>query len=140
VLEGIEESNSKTADITGRKPRNSYFDTNGVTISIGANGFIEEKWDSTTDIPAKIIEVDSLHLTMECLIDPEKEQFQNRKFKRTLFEDDFKLRLDKIYLIRIRERKGKIQFEFLDGSNLGFEHYFEFSEQISQSELGKRIR
>lgn len=91
---------------------------------ITSEGVINENWSSTVSIPSKIIEINETFVILECLIDYENKTLEKRKFKRSLLEGKCDLYPEYIVIVKISEKPGKIQFEFENGMNLGFEKYF----------------
>ncbi len=111
--------------------------------TITGDGFISENWSSTFTIPSNIIEVNNEFVILECLIDYQNKILETRRFKRTLLDGKCRLFPNHIIILKISERPGKIQFEFEDGANFGYEKYFNPSEYLpdaSSINTGKLIR
>lgn len=98
---------------------------------ITSEGVVNENWTSTVSLPSQIIEVNQDFVILECLIDYEKRILEKRKFKKSILEQKCRLILSNIILLKISEKPGKIQFEFEDAMNLGYDKYFSISEYIS---------
>jgi hypothetical protein len=128
-------------DLKNKQP--SKVETELSEYVITSEGVVNEHWTSVLSLPSQIIEVNDSFVLMECLLDYEKQILEKRKFKRNLVEGKCKMALYSIVILKISEKPGKLQFEFQDGMNLGYEKYFTESNyilDIDSLDTGKFIK
>lgn len=124
----------KKQDLASQKEYSEY--------AITSEGLLNERWDSTVTIPCMIIEITESTILLDCIVDIEEDTIEVRRFKKSLFGKDCRLTINGIILLKVYEKPGKITYELKDGTNLGFEKYFQdkSDDEYLTIGVGKEIK
>lgn len=95
---------------------------------IGVDG---EFWPIRKNYYARVIEVNSEFITVDCLVDSINRRFEERNFTKLLFENITDLSVGKYVIIKIFVRQGKSQIIIDDAEKLVNKEIFEDRSQFS---------
>lgn len=79
-------------------------------------GAYREHWESMLTIDARIVEVSSETVVLDCLIDRPRRIIEERELPRNLFEGVVPLAVGSYVVVRLFTRPGKYQATFFDGT------------------------
>lgn len=101
-----------------------------------------ETWEDYDHVDARILEIGDDWVRMDCLIDRNSREFEERTFERLLVEGAGSLYVGKYVVITIRRRTGKQVVTFHDGEKTvnreNFEDYSMF-ENLLDDDLQKPL-
>jgi ActR/RegA family two-component response regulator len=73
-----------------------------------------DKWDNITKIPAKVYDIEDDFITLNCMIDIERQIIVKKTFPKTIFKEFDNIEIDKSILVTIKERPKKMCYMFDD--------------------------
>ena len=92
--------------------------------TITSDGLIADTWDSIINVEARVVEIRSETVVLECIVDADKFEFQNRSFEKNFFNGIPILEKYPI-LIKIFKRKNEVRHLVLSGQGLFDDSKFE---------------
>ena len=103
--------------------------------SFKQSGFLlNEHWDNTFYIHARVIEIYSKEVICECLIDPENNVFENRSFEKLLFGNVDQIGIGTFVLLTIQTKKGSSRIDIHKGKGIVNEEKFSLFDQLKSLE------
>jgi len=98
-------------------------------------GFIlGEKWESTLNIPSKVLKFNNEIVYCECIIDSESQTFETRIFPKSLFSNIADLKSGMPILIKIQTKKGSTRIDVYDGKDMFDLTMFDFNDDLKDLE------
>lgn len=100
----------------------------------------EEKWDTVTNIPAKIIALDKKAIQCECVLDRQNFVFEKRIFPISLVSHLYELAIGGLLQISIKEKPGSMRIDIFNGEGLVNKDIFDIKEDLENlknMDLGK---
>lgn len=105
-------------------------------------GEILRTWKLVQNIPSQILSWDDEEILLECLIDRENHIYQERSFRRSVFEG-YTFSETKKFLIQVYERPGEMKLEVLGKEGLVSEEDFpqiNFEKRFGNIDLFKKSK
>ena len=90
---------------------------------------LNEKWDISENLQAKVISCSESDVYVDCLIDVENRSFQQRVFPIYLFKNLTGLRKDKLVLIKTNMKAGSVRIDVFPGDGIVNEKYFNLKDK-----------
>ncbi len=87
-----------------------------------------EPWDKVQNIHSRVLKISKDMVTCECLIDKEKNIFENRNFPKYLFNHIEKLNNNPYIILTIKSKTGSTRIDILDGEKLVDKKRFELKD------------
>jgi hypothetical protein len=109
--------------------------------TITSDGLVQETWKTIQHIPSRILEIDDEFVILECLTDPEKKAFQNRKIERSSLAGAVPLNRHQLVMMKISKRPGETRVQFLNGNRIINQELFDenYFSNLSKTKLTKRL-
>lgn len=95
----------------------------------GKETILNENWVVNENIQGKILSFNENEVYVDCLIDPEKNVIQSRKFPITLFNNLTKIDKNKPVLIKTRLKPGAIRIDVYSGEGIVNLDVFEINDK-----------
>ena len=102
-------------------------------VNRGGTAF-HKAWDDLMYIDGRIIEATPTTVTVDCLLDREAEEFEERVFDRGLFDGAVPVELGRFVIIRMQQRSGQYCLTVYDGQKRVNREPFETIEGLEQLE------
>lgn len=112
-----------------------FRDSIKIMRSLDQSGFLlNENWDSSISLDAKVTEIHKDHVICICLIDRRSKLFEERIFPKSQLSH-LDLKIGSLLVINIKSKAGSFRFDILDGSGLVDDHSFQLDEIYSKMEV-----
>ncbi len=110
------------------------------SLLVGSDRVIIRGWKNVENISARLIDSYDDTIILECLIDKEHGIYEEREFRKSLFEG-YENGIGSLYLLRIFERQNEIRIEIHNDPELTLKDDFQklnFVEKFKDSRLFKK--
>ena len=109
-------------------------------VSIGTDRIVLKNWKNVSNISARLVEVLSDTIILECLIDKENKIYEEREFQSKLFEG-YELKVGSLFLLRLFERQNEMKLQVYNDPELTLVDDFpklEYYKSFKDSKLFKQ--
>lgn len=99
-----------------------------------------KNWKNIENFPGRVIEVNDEYVVLECLVDKENRIYEERIFKKSLF-NNYNLKETEYFYLRLFERQNEMLFQIHNTPGLILESDFpklDFVKEFSKSKLFKK--
>lgn len=104
--------------------------SNFLSQTIGRREVIlNEKWDVSENLQAKVISYSESEVYVDCLIDVKNRSFQQRVFPIYLFKNLTDLRKDKLVIIKTNMKAGSVRINIFPGEGIVNKIYFSLKDK-----------
>jgi hypothetical protein len=106
---------------------------------LGVDRIVLSGWKNIENIPSRLLENHEKSVILECLIDRENRTYEEREFKKSLFEG-YDLQIGNLFYLRVFERPNELKIEVHDSPGLTSSDDFpklDFESLIRSSRLFK---
>jgi len=119
---------------------NDYTKITKELSSLGTDVTFIRNWKNIENISARLIELYEDIVVLECLIDRDKGEYEEREFRASLFSE-YDVTIGNLFYLRFFERPGECRMEIHDDPKLTYQNDFQkvdFKELYSSSKLFKK--
>jgi len=110
------------------------------TILVGTDRILLRGWKNVENVSARLINSYNDIVVLECLIDKENGVYEEREFRKSIFEG-YDIYIGSLYLLRIFERNNELRIEIHNDPELTLKDDFpklNFTETFKDSRLFKK--